>query len=419
MKILKLTLRAFGPFSGAVLDLSQGRQGLHLVYGPNEAGKSSALRAVGNVLYGIPVRSPDDFVHPYTKMRVGAVLQHSDGSELELVRRKGNRNTLRGANDSTPLDDAVLDRFLTGVDDDLFRTMFGIDHHGLRRGGKEIVRGGGRIGEILFAAGSGVADLRQVQESLQSETDALFKPTGRNQEINRAVRLLLEARTELKGLQLSSDEWSRHQQSLKKAQERRESLEGDLRQDRQEQNRLGRIRDALSAILRWRQLQGQLEPYKDATLLPGDFGERRGNVLTQRQIAQTGRDEARQAIERVDEELRTLTVSEDVLEQAEAIEGLRERLGSHRKAMADLPRLTTSKEIAERDAREILEKLGRPAALDQAKGMRLPADKAVLIQNLGSRQHALAEKFSAARKQRDRIGRRVSETEKRLADLDA
>ena len=44
MKILNLHLIAYGPFSDGSLDLSGGSEGLHLIYGPNEAGKSAALR---------------------------------------------------------------------------------------------------------------------------------------------------------------------------------------------------------------------------------------------------------------------------------------------------------------------------------------------------------------------------------------
>ena len=46
MKLLGLDLIAFGPFTDKRLDLADGREGLHLVYGPNEAGKSSALRGI-------------------------------------------------------------------------------------------------------------------------------------------------------------------------------------------------------------------------------------------------------------------------------------------------------------------------------------------------------------------------------------
>lgn len=57
MKILRLDLLAFGPFSGESLPLHMGEHGFHLVYGPNEAGKSTSLRAIRQFLYGIPTYS--------------------------------------------------------------------------------------------------------------------------------------------------------------------------------------------------------------------------------------------------------------------------------------------------------------------------------------------------------------------------
>jgi hypothetical protein len=75
MKILRFDLIAYGPFTGRSLDLSKGDHGFHLIYGPNEAGKSSALRALGDALYGVPPRTPDNFIHSYANLRVGAVLE--------------------------------------------------------------------------------------------------------------------------------------------------------------------------------------------------------------------------------------------------------------------------------------------------------------------------------------------------------
>ena len=50
MRLLRLDLKAVGPFTGASLDLSAGHHGLHLIYGSNEAGKTSTLRAVALAL---------------------------------------------------------------------------------------------------------------------------------------------------------------------------------------------------------------------------------------------------------------------------------------------------------------------------------------------------------------------------------
>ena len=91
MKLLNLSLSAVGPFTGLELDLSAGQEGLHLIYGSNEAGKSSALRAVSHLLFGFPHLSADNFVHSNDQLRVGGKLRHSDGTELEIIRRRGNR----------------------------------------------------------------------------------------------------------------------------------------------------------------------------------------------------------------------------------------------------------------------------------------------------------------------------------------
>src|SRR5690606_16114154 len=115
--------------------------GLHIVYGPNEAGKSSALRALRCALYGIPHNSPDDFRHKYADMRIGATLCNGDGTTLRFLRRKGAKNTLRGPDDQTLIEADALEQMLGGVSGELFSQMFGIDHATLVRGGREAIAG--------------------------------------------------------------------------------------------------------------------------------------------------------------------------------------------------------------------------------------------------------------------------------------
>jgi uncharacterized protein YhaN len=155
MKLAQLNLKAVGPFTGVVLDLDAGDHGLHLIYGPNEAGKTSALRALSHLLFGFPHVSEDNFVHPNDQLRVGGTLRSSGGEQLEFIRRRGRQNTLRGADDSSVVAVERLARFLGGVDQPTFETLFGIDHERLTQAGEEIRSGKGRLGELLFAAGPG------------------------------------------------------------------------------------------------------------------------------------------------------------------------------------------------------------------------------------------------------------------------
>ncbi len=99
-------------------------------------------------------------------MRLSATLEHSDGSLLDFVRLKRNNDPLCQADGKTPLDPARLERFLGGVDKSMFETMFGIGHEALIEGGKSIISGGGKLGELLFAASSGIAGLKGIQDAL-------------------------------------------------------------------------------------------------------------------------------------------------------------------------------------------------------------------------------------------------------------
>ena len=111
MRIGELNLEAYGPFSKKRIDLGGGDRGMHVIFGPNEAGKSSALRALRAALYGIPAQTPDNFLHAYGDLRVGATVYRTDGESLAFVRRKGRLNTLRTP-DGEPMDPSALDSFL-------------------------------------------------------------------------------------------------------------------------------------------------------------------------------------------------------------------------------------------------------------------------------------------------------------------
>ena len=162
MRIAQLHLAAFGAFTGRRLDFDAGGDALHLVFGPNEAGKSTTLRALSGFLFGIPVRSDDAFLHPYESMRVGATLVLADGARLSAMRRKGNRNTLIGLDPATGAEQAdrvvsedAVRRALGGLDEALYRQMYALDLRSLEEGSSALLRGEGELGQSLFQAAAG------------------------------------------------------------------------------------------------------------------------------------------------------------------------------------------------------------------------------------------------------------------------
>src|ERR1035438_1346252 len=124
MRLEVLHLMAYGPFTARRLEFSQP---FTIVYGLNEAGKTSALRALADGLYGIPAQTSDSFIHPYGDLRIGLTLT-AGAKRLEFIRRKARLQSLRAADDKSVIEDAQLERLLQGLSRTDFETMFGISH---------------------------------------------------------------------------------------------------------------------------------------------------------------------------------------------------------------------------------------------------------------------------------------------------
>jgi uncharacterized protein YhaN len=194
MRIAALELVAFGPFTGARLRFDE-RRGLHVVYGPNEAGKSTALRAVTALFFGVPTRTVDAHLHALRELRVGATLERVSGERLTVVRTRRQREPLVDEA-GRPVDEARLGAFLGGATEELFRTLFALDHESLRAGGQALLEGRGELGASLFGAGAGGAGAGRLLRALAAEADALYSPAGnaRVKPLNAAIRAFAEAK---------------------------------------------------------------------------------------------------------------------------------------------------------------------------------------------------------------------------------
>ena len=91
MKFAKIRFEKIGPFDDTTLDFSKGNPGLHIVYGSNEAGKSSALKYIEWFLFGIPAQNDDNFKHAFGDFLIESTILDSNNKPLLLKRKKANK----------------------------------------------------------------------------------------------------------------------------------------------------------------------------------------------------------------------------------------------------------------------------------------------------------------------------------------
>lgn len=418
MRFLALRLTAFGPFTDLTLDLSGGRFGLHLIHGPNEAGKSASLRALAGLLFGIPSSTTDHFIHDYRSLRVGASLLHSDGSILHVVRRKGTRDTLLDPS-GRPLPADALSRYLGGIDETLFSMMFGLTHSGLLRGGIEILRGGGGLGESIFTAGLGATHLREVLQSLAEDAERLFKPKGSLQSIPQALNAYREARGRIQAKALPAADWTAQEQAFQEATAKRRRLEEELHRLSGEKARIERLQRAIPLLAQRRELTGRLASLGTVRLLAPDFAKVRQELTLQRaKLAEQERAAGRLVAE-ITAKLEDLHVPQAVLDRESQVLELHERLGAYRKGARDLARLQADRRHLVQEAENILRDVRPDLTLDQLETLRLTTAKRSRIRRLATQGEAVSERRNRSRDEAHRLEERLSDTEARFLGMDA
>ena len=285
MQLCRLDLAAFGPFTDHLLDFESSGVLLHIVYGPNEAGKSSALRGLKALLYGIPARTTDNFIHANQEMRIGGCLRSQDGGELDFMRRKGRKDTLLSV-EGDPLEPMILKPFLQGVSAEFFESLFGIDHGALVRGGEEILDQKGEVGQALFSAALGSQVLHQLLDELDAEADALFRPRGSTRKINRAVKAYNELQREIREKSLSSSLWKTKCSEVESAASRLNEVAEAISVSARELNRLQRIRRVQPKLARRSEQLLQLASLGEVVVLSDDFSKRRRHAAGKLETAQ-------------------------------------------------------------------------------------------------------------------------------------
>ena len=331
MKLARLLLQAFGSFTDKTLDFAAGPSNLHLIYGQNEAGKSVALRAITDLRFGIPLHSPDSFIHPTGQMRVAGLFIDDEGEPIGLIRRKGRAPTLSRFDVATEQPDSALpvlrehELALTGgVERSEFEAMFGLNHARLRAGGNLLLKGEGELGSALFEASAGTRGIAAILTTLDDDAKKLFNPHGRaqNATINEGRRQLDEQRTAWRQAQTKPAEW----QALNRAHEQAKAALAEIDQAietlRRRENELTELRTVEPLLRQHDRALAELQELAEVPVLPEGAREERLAAEQAQRRAQQDLKDAEMDLARCVEALAGLVIETSLLEHAEMIERL-------------------------------------------------------------------------------------------------
>jgi len=415
MRLLTLDLIAYGKFTDHRIDFAEGK-GVYVIYGSNEAGKSTCIRALRNLLYGIPANTQDDFFHEGKRLRVGGRLLGPDGKKRSVVRRKGLKSTLADL-DGQPIPEEEWKAFLGGIDRETFTRVFGLSRDELVSGGRVILEGKGGVGESLFTAGLGGADLKKVLDTLDSEAGDLFKPTGTLPRLNAEAKAFKELKTGIRDLSLLPKDWEELADTVSAFEERSRQLRDRIARLSAAEDRMKRLRDALPLMAELRVGEQKRAELGEVKILRKGFVLERRQAQLEMNQALSEEKTAKKRIEEIDGNLDTLVIPEVLLAQEKTIKELGEELGSALKAQKDLPRVEGQVFEARQAAKAILGELRPDLDLESAGVLRLTVKQVDRIRRLGEEHGRVTIRRQTAADKVREYARKLTVAEKSLAEL--
>lgn len=419
MRIRELQLRRIGPFTDRTLSFDGGNFGLHLVYGSNEGGKSSALRAMTCWLFGFRDETKlHDFIHAKSNLRVGGMIESHNGSLLTCVRRPGGRVSLKQANDRTPMDVADLERCLAGLTVERFKQQFGINLEQLVAGGRAIAGGDGDVGQSLFAAGSGAANVQAVQRALETECDELFKPSGRTgPKINATLDEWASARKTVQEKSIKSTHWHQLRDELDTLTKQRSKLQSRQIEVQSQRDRLQRIRDALPTIGQLEQQRDRLNDYTGVPRLRNGFTAERAAAIEKLAAARASETSATSELASLEAKLEKLGPLPAILDHASAVEGLFGGLKLYNQWVLTCPELRSQQRLLRGNAKSTLQSLGLSRPTTEADSLRIHPKVRANISELAQQRSGLTTSQRQTKTHWQTKTRELADAETKLAQL--
>ncbi len=358
MIIERLDLIAFGKFTNCSLDLSATPNRFHIVYGPNESGKSTSLRAIESLLFGMPPTSPDNYIHEYSAMRVGGRLVDSHtGAVIECVRRRVKKDPLCDLS-KQPIDPSKLQAFLHGVDQETFSRQFGISREELVNGGKEILGGKGDVGEILFSAGAGLSHLRQARARLEEQRKAIITERSTTMSLNKLLTDWTKLKTELQEVAVRPALFKSRQDELERARASAADAGQRLKERKSHLRKLLAVRDAAPLFVERKQNLTLLAPVQSAKLLDESFGSRRQELLHKIDSNSDRRKQISVEMEHLEKELAAICVDQRWLTEEVAIDRLNRHVVQQEQSVLEANAIAAKHQAAIIRIGELLESLG-------------------------------------------------------------
>lgn len=238
MRLNRLDLIRYGRFKDAKIAFPKPAGGLPdvtVIFGPNEAGKSTTFNGFLELLFGFKAGAhPYAFRYERSDLLVGAELDLPGRGPMVLRRNSKRVQSLLDADDR-PINEAILSGALHGLSRDIYEERFSLNEKSLREGGERIAGAQGDLGQLLHAGLSGLTGMATTLDALSERADKFHKKRGRGNVLKTGSERLKDISRALRTDQLTTERERNLRQGRDRAVDAFNAADAALRQSHQRQ----------------------------------------------------------------------------------------------------------------------------------------------------------------------------------------
>lgn len=373
MRLRRLDLTRYGKFTDYSIDFGEhaaGTPDLHIVYGLNEAGKSTSLSAYLDLLFGIEERTKYGFLHQGKAMEIGACLEF-DGQAHEFKRIKQRSNSLLNEQ-RQPVNEAILSVPLAGLTRDAYRMMFSLDDQTLEDGGNAILESKGDLGELLFAASAGLAGINSILEAAITEADGIFRKRASSTKIAGLKRQIADLKSQRDDIDVQASAYRTLTTALEQAEAAYDAVMKEIGTAKARHDEIARVLRAHPLAADHRRADEQFSDYADLPHPPAEWASTLPELIVEETRLHTELTGIKQREQKAREELEGLVVENRLLEMTDQLDQLSDAAARYATAEEDLPKRKQALSESDRKVDLILATLGQ-TDIGDPKSLLIPA----------------------------------------------
>ncbi|MBT2688919.1 AAA family ATPase [Bacillus sp. ISL-47] len=263
MKITDIHIYGYGKLTDFSLTDIQSFQ---VIYGENEAGKSTIMSFIHSILFGFPTKLQSELRYePKEGAKYGgrlkAVFPGEGKAIIERVKGKAAGDVSVILEDGTRGGEELLSELLHHVDRSLFQSIFSFNIHGLQNINQ---MKGEDLGRYLFSAGSlGTDQLVTAENTLQRDLESRFKPNGKKPSLNIKLNELKKLHQNLKKAEQQNEQYWTLLHEKETLEKKITRMQDDQQYTQQKLYRLKEWRELYPLITEERELKREREQFKD------------------------------------------------------------------------------------------------------------------------------------------------------------